>query len=405
MHALVVDFDRLPSSLIGCYGAAWSDTPGFDRLACDGVTWDGCYTSTEFLLSTGWPLRFVQQTVRPLLASGVRVTHLSAGFSLHADQADGIERIGLDAELSGASDPAPAILAAATDWIVRNRPSGNSSTLTWISVPWELPQRVALPDGPLTASFLEEFSTPAAVRELLAEMLPAEADRLPQAGETLEWFAEWIEPLARLGLFVPDALPRSRVAAAIRRAAAMVRVSLLDIRLGQLREALTEAADRFEETLLVVFGRKGDLLRHHPLVQEGMPPLVEERIHAPLWMRGPGFDAGTRRGGLVSLDDLAATLNEWFRSPIAETADSLSLLDAEGRALDGRHEMLRLREGTSQSLRTADLHAVSRSISDEATDDIPIRLFLKPDDVWDLQDIAPQMPDVAEEVYRQFAGW
>ena len=49
MHALLVIFDRLPYGLLGCSGNTETRTPGFDRLAAGGITFDSCFASSASL--------------------------------------------------------------------------------------------------------------------------------------------------------------------------------------------------------------------------------------------------------------------------------------------------------------------------------------------------------------------
>ena len=43
MNVIVLSFDRLPSRLLGCYGNALIETPGFDRLASESIVFDEHY--------------------------------------------------------------------------------------------------------------------------------------------------------------------------------------------------------------------------------------------------------------------------------------------------------------------------------------------------------------------------
>src|SRR5579859_3401991 len=38
MNAIVITFDRLPTSFLACYGNNWIETPNFDRLAAQSAT-------------------------------------------------------------------------------------------------------------------------------------------------------------------------------------------------------------------------------------------------------------------------------------------------------------------------------------------------------------------------------
>ena len=45
MQALLIIFDRLPYGLLGCCGNTETNTPGFDQLAAEGITFDLCFAT------------------------------------------------------------------------------------------------------------------------------------------------------------------------------------------------------------------------------------------------------------------------------------------------------------------------------------------------------------------------
>ena len=51
MNAIVVSFDRLPESFLGCCGNSWIETPNFDRLAAQSAVFHQHFAEDSSLAS------------------------------------------------------------------------------------------------------------------------------------------------------------------------------------------------------------------------------------------------------------------------------------------------------------------------------------------------------------------
>ena len=108
---------------------------------------------------------------------------------------------------------------------------------------------------------------------------------------------------------------------------------------------------------------------------------------------------GVRRQDISESVDLFPTLAEWFG------------IDASGLSLDGTSLLPTLRGEKSEQrsrvliagdglagIRTSDYYLVRRQ-----EDDATSRLFAKPEDIWETNDLAAQSPDLADQLSGQLA--
>lgn len=215
---------------------------------------------------------------------------------------------------------------------------------------------------------------------------------------TLAW-------LQRPGACAPKFDDAEQAAAA--RAAYGARVIQRDAELGRWLDEHPEALA--EDTLLIVTAASGAVLFPHPGVARGCPEIVDPLVHVPLLVRaGDSKEAGTRRRGLVSSVDLAATLCGWLGIP-CRLAESRSLLPVlRGEAESVRESVCFEREGVGRGVRTERFTCLCRSgleiPEDEVGWDFTGRdrpwLFVKPDDAWDMLDVAGQHPEELDGLLR-----
>jgi len=189
-------------------------------------------------------------------------------------------------------------------------------------------------------------------------------------------------------------------------------VSYLDQVLGGLLRAVASQVPQ-EDLLLIVTAGRGEELDGISALPGDAARLAEEVVHAPLLilMPRPSEDVGSRRQALVQTVDLAPTLADWFGIDPADTGfEGASLLPLV------RDERAQLREtafagdgARARGLRTEQAYLVRvRSQSAHQHDDeAPFHLFLKPEDVWDVHNVADQSPDFVDALAArldEFAG-
>jgi arylsulfatase A-like enzyme len=378
MTAVVLAFDRLPLSLLGCYGATWIDTPAFDRLASVSATFDGCFASSTSLAGAsgvGWASQLVE-TFERLKGPGIAVDRWRAG-----------------------NDSGPSVLTQAAGRLATIA-AGHSRRAVWIDVPGT--GGGLLPDRQLVESFVEDFRTPSELRDAVAAGLRRNLNEIaPGEPRDMAWLGAWLPQLSAAGWLDPSRPPADRDESSLRRAVGAAQVSVLDAHLGQFLDEFDRLLGHRADTLLVAVGLRGELLMRHPLALAGMPPLVDEVLHVPLWVRAGISDVGTRRSGLASVEDVPALLAAWFGVELPSPSGMAPLTD-DRTVIDGRHEALRVAAPAGTSLRTAELHAVYQPPAGSPEPrEARTWLFLKPDDLWDLQDLAAQMPEVAERIQHE----
>jgi arylsulfatase A-like enzyme len=167
-------------------------------------------------------------------------------------------------------------------------------------------------------------------------------------------------------------------------------VLLLDACVGTLLEALQDSVF-FDETLFVLTSPRGYPLGEHGSIGPCGDSLFSEVLQVPMIIRRPdGVGAGERDQSLVQPGDLYPTLMDWLDLPISAQPDwgrSFGSL-AEGGVSRRRDCACSLGDG-QRSIRTP---AWFYRESDSA----PPVLYAKPDDRWEVNEVASRCDEVVE---------
>lgn len=366
---LVVSIDRLPAWMLSSWGATWVSTPTFDRLAADGVAFDRLIaTSTDPRLTlaeltaegrlwrtaaeAGWPAAIVTDDRRlPERPAGVEVVEVPAVPASRPAEEDGATSL--------------ARLFARAEAIVcegRHR-------LVWchagsLGVTWDAPSR-----------YREAYVDP--------------EDPPPPSGADVPRF----EVTSGTD---PDAVVGCRQAFA-------GQLTLLDGCLG----GLVTVVRRLEPAwALAVVGLRGMPLGLHGEVGCGAEESASgtpygESVHLPAVVVAPaGRMAGQRYSGLVIPADVGATLVELVVPPpaVEGPAPVCGARSLAGLLTSWRHEprdRVVVAAGVRRALATPGWHLV---VEPTAEGGQLVRLFAKPDDFFELSDVADRCPAVAEEL-------
>lgn len=437
MKAIVITFDRLPAEFLSCYGNEWMETPSLDRLAARSAVFEQHFVEIPGEAGPShpwWTGRFEffhaeEETHEPttlaqLRAAGVKCRLVAESLEgLPTDLFDESEEVaGVDG-LDVASEAVPfarAVQRACEIW--QSLPQ-DEATLLWVHsrgvpTPWLPPQFFAelyleelIPLEDDEESEEPDADTPAAKRA--ARIRQAARDMLEQLGAdpdlqnivlSEDLFAsdsdaddeedDESEPLTDDPEFL-DLLHR------MSRLLLGSYVTLLDHWLGRLLDTCWPTDD---STLLLLSSASGQSLNERAeflppdMVQDQDSELVQSVLRTPLiLLPGNGLTLGTRHHDLVQPPDLAATLLDWFHVVAASSGDGVSLLPCltgDGSARSAWHfsatgELgLRTSDRLLRGLSTEDFE--DRDLA-EATD-LPGFLFVKPDDAWDLCNVASQEP-------------
>lgn len=402
MNLLVVVVDRLHAGFLGCYGNAWIATPHFNRLAAEAFLLDQAFVDQAELNSlyqSWWSGTHVlgRTSSKPALAgtlfslSGLKQTGLSTACvtdePIAAEQAlacqfDEVIRIGLaagEAETTATADAAEEtqiarVFASAAQFLETAR----EPFCLWLHSrgmdgAWDAPY-----------SFREQY---------------ADEDEAPPP--------TWTRPPRRFLNQDDDPDVLWGVCQAYGG-----QVTLLDECLGALREFLEEA-QLLDDTLLVVLGARGFPLGRNGRLGDVDHALFGELVQTPWLLRFPdGLGTAARSSSLVQSCDLAATL-----------LDAVGLAPPEGgfgRSLMPlvRDEVVALRDRIAlvapsgeRGLRTPAWYLRLPVAGAEAAEQPLAELYAKPDDRWELNDVADRCPDVvrsleaaSDELFKRLAS-
>jgi hypothetical protein len=366
---LVVTVDRLPAWMLSTWGATWVSTPAFDGLAAAGITLDRLIATGvdpratladlthdgrvwEAARARGWPAVIVTDDLRmPERPQGVDVVEVPATPADRPAEDDAATNLG-------------RLFARACEVAAAGR-----HRLVWchagsLGVAWDAPP-----------GHREAYVDP--------------EDPPPPSGAAVPSFAVDAET-------DPDAVMGCRQAFA-------GQLTLLDACLGPLFAAVRGLEPAWA---IAVVGLRGMPLGLHGHVglraaaDTGGRPFGEW-VHLPaIIAAADGAMAGQRFGGLVTPSDVGATLVDLVASPAAACAAAPR---DDGRSLTGlfvdwshqRRDRVIIAAGDERAIATDEWHVVvGRSPEGERV----VRLFAKPDDFFELSDVADRCPAVAENL-------
>jgi hypothetical protein len=364
---VVVTADRLPAWMLSSYGATWVSTPTFDALAAAGITLDR-------LVATALDPR---RTLADLTAAGwLWAAAAAAGWPAVIVTDDprlperpaGVELVAVPAapEATPSADTAGTNLArlfARAQEIV----TAGRHRLVWchagsLGMAWDAPP-----------SFREAYVDP-------DDPPPPASAHVPDLAVTADTD--------------PDAIMGYRQAFA-------GQLTLFDACLGGLVAAVRALDPGWA---IAVVGLRGMPLGLHGQVgcaaaddTRGRP--YGEWVHLPaILVAADGRMAGQRYGDLVTPADVGATLVDlagWRDRAASGGGDARSLI---GLFTDWHHEprdRVIVSASESMAIVTNGWHLVAECIADGER---VARLFAKPDDFFELSDVADRCPAVAEEL-------
>ena len=372
MKAVVLTFARLPVSMLGCYGNLRIRTPHFDRLAAESVVFEqhyaenfapgaaahawetGCYEFSR-APEPRRPGLWLSEAIRKAgVASRLIVEETEETFPLpELDRAVSVS--GMDGlHACPEETPFARLVARGVEAVDELQRTGAERWLLWLHSrgvprPWVPPREFAMRylDADGEASIEEELRSLAQPGGLAAEW---QLSRALYAGY-VEFLDEW---------------------------------------LGQLLDGL-ETLLGDEAHLLIVTAAEGESLSERAETPDPAAPLDEEIVHTPLFVRLGGGEQGEREAGIVQAVDLPATLLDFYGGA-AEVADGRSFLPAvRGETWSGRREAYMGAGPGLCGVRTEEYYLIRGG-------ELPApRLYLKPEDLWNVLDVSGQWPQFVAE--------
>jgi len=382
-RAICLVVDRLRASAVGCYGNTWYATPGLDFLASQSLVLDHANLGAldlESLYRSYWrglhPLRPSGRwdAVPPLPAqlrdAGIH-TVLVTDEPRVADHrlATGFERV-VQLDSSPPHEPAIGVeetglarlLAVAGQWFEQaDRLSRDRPYLLWVHArgmdgPWDAPTRL---------------------REAVADR----DDPPPLPGTAVP---------RRVLNAKEDPDQRFQYLCAY---AGQVRLldQCVEAFLGQVF-----ASRHVDQTAVALLGARGFPLAEHGRIGDADEVLYGESLHVPWILRLPDLQPPLARSQqLVQPADLMPTFAEWFSTPCGDAAiDGTSLRSiVDGADPDVQRAVLAGTPRGERALRTPAWFLRAPAVG-------AAQLFAKPDDRWEVNDVADRCEDVVERLLR-----
>lgn len=381
MNLLVIAVDRLHAGYLGCYGNTWVATPALDRLASTGFVFDQAHAESLDPAAT--------------YDSWWRGTHVveRAGDPSGPTFAEIMRQAGL------------AALLAADDAVLLDHAAG----ATFDDV-LELPAQPHDAPTATDATATHAARTFAAVSEKLEELTEPFALWFHTSALSGSWDApasfreryrdEEDPPIPTFTTLSSQTLPDDvdldeRFALAMAYAG---QTSLVDVCLGGLLEHLEETG-RDRNTAVVVCGMRGLALGEHQRVDYDDRRLYAENVHVPWIVRLPEGRGRLRRSqALVQPCDLLPTVAELlgascYRAAYGGGRSLLPLIDGTSTSVRDRVPIVGLGEFALRTPRWS-LRVVESNDRDEPR----AELFVKPDDYWEVNDVADRCPGVVDEL-------
>jgi arylsulfatase A-like enzyme len=357
---LVIAIDRLPAWILPPYGATWVAMPTLTTLAGRGVVFERVVAPTDD----------AQATLIDLIG-GVEGTHVVTD----------------DPRLEAAG------------------PTAGSAAASTVRVAEVLPKAAAEAEPEATA-LARLFATAADAVARGAQRIVVHATALGITWDAPEDFItaylDTEDPPPPPGAAVPDFVATADTdpdrLVGVRHVFA-AQLTLLDRCLA----ALLDAAGDGPWTVLVV-GLRGIGLGLHGRVGPGVMPPYGEVVHLPaILVDAAGRMAAQRWGRLVTPADLGATLRELVvgaaaaGTPVPGQGASLAKLFDDWSPAGRDRVVVTTRGGNA--IVTEGWQAIAPAVApDGATAPAGIRLYAKPDDFFELCDVADRCPDVVDEL-------
>lgn len=384
MQAVIVSFDSFAASSLGCYGNEWVETPNWDRLATTGIVFDHHFADT------------VGPSVCAAWISGRHA--LASGQGASGVLGERLKAAGVATRLIVAGETAPWQRNAGFDLVEVGLGQQGSEVS---------PDQV--PFAQLVRAGLESWNENSFQGTNRLLWLHAPGPGAPPQGFESLYFEDFEERGFRFDTLSPaDQADHPAVYAGA--------VSLIDHWLGELIEGVFPVSP-WEPTLLIVTaacGRSWPRLNSYRWNQSTpeLYSLCDLKIRAPLVMKVSGAEdqkefSCHRVRRLAQTCDLTPTLLEWFGiSPVdgEQQQAGRSWLGELDDRLPTRTSLWVGDETRFQAIRTLDWLFIQDQQRQPQTESqlsehaASCALFVKPDDYWDVNDVAGQQPEIVDQL-------
>jgi len=388
--AIVITVDALHAGMLGCYGNSWVSTPAVDRLAAEGFVFDQAFAEAvlaDELISAIW-----QAT--PTIADRQREARRKSWLTNLNEQ--GVETTLVTdvddlSELPSAEAFARNVCVACPN---HDKPAEEIAE-TWLARCFAE-----------ALSLIEEAGSP----RLLWLHLSSLGHYWDAPLSSREQFADTEDPSPYAGILPPvTTLPEEQGAfdpdeRLTFRFAYAGQVTTLDRCLEAFLDAVA-AQPSTNDALIILAGLRGfPLGEHRRIGMTAEPELHNELLQMPLIVRMPnGESTALRSQSLVQPADVGATLSEWFgASDDNRHPSAMSLLPILlGERIETRWWAFSHTPRGEVAMRTPAWLLLDDSVGEASSSEhTAARLYAKPDDRWELNDVADRVPEIASSMQR-----
>ena len=360
MKAVVLMFDSLNRHFLSPYGAAWTRTPNFSRLARRACTFDRSYvasmpcmparrdlhTGRPGFLRRGWgPMEPWDVSVFDALREQRGVySHLATDHYHYYEDGGANYHTRYDTWEFFRGQEGDPWVGSVADPIIPPNDNGKGRRQDWVNRPFlardedhyqtktvaaglDFLGRNATADNWLLQIELFDPHEPFTCDPQWKALFPG-----PDDADAAAPLYDWPD--------YGDAPSRELVERGRRAYAALL--AKCDASLGRVLDAF-DAHGLWDDTMLVVWTDHGILLGEHGQMMKNAMPLYEEISHTPLLVHDPRRPdaAGTRSGAIVQpAIDLAPTLYRYFGGEAPDTVLGLDLEPAMNNGDNGREAAL-----------------------------------------------------------------
>jgi len=371
-NAIVISVDRLGSGFLGPYGNTWVETPALNRLASESLICQTAFSDTP-------RLDLVYRAYWNGLPAGAPLGAPPAGASLLKR----LEQCGVE----------PCVL---TDC---GEVAGNPMALGFV-------EQLAAPPGPEAAAMSVEQTRTAHLLvealERLSRLKPPFLLWVHAAAMNAAWdapyefrerLADEEDPLPPDFVIPPDQQLKATADPDLLLGLSQAyagEVTAVDTLLGVLLDAIDESS-LAADTLVVLTSPRGYALGEHGRVGTCGDQLRAEVLETPLIARCPAWrDQPHRLQNLVLPVDLFATLLDWFQVPDPPRGAGQSILAMVSEAPFSRPAVVAVADGET-AIRTPIWFL--RRLEDGGRE-----LFVKPDDRWEVNEVADRCREAVEQL-------
>ena len=387
---LIVTIDRLPAWMLSAWGSTWVSTPAIDAMAGRGLLLDRLIATASDPCQTLASL-FDSGSGKTLLASVASRDWQSAVVTDDLSTLKGLEKFGIQLGTDAKIDP---IQAVTKQFVERDAGQTNIARLFGraIEVLEAGAQRFVWCHA---TSLGVAWDAPHSFREAYAD---AEDPPAP--------------PGPRVPNFRVDSATDPDLVVGCRQVFAG-QLTLLDRQLGRLIHAATAAQNALGDGgwIVLVMGVRGLPLGLHGWLgcQDDFPPYSEVVQLPAILIDSSQRMVAQRYGGLVIPADVGATLRDLIDGVSGQAVDSaeqelaapwcgrsfMRLLESWAR--QARDRVIVTGEGGT-TIVTPDWQLVAPKVATNALE--TVQLFAKPDDFFELSDVANRCPVIADALRR-----